>query len=278
MTETSEPKRIRALDRGLAVVEHLSNHGLSTLGSLRRGTGLSNATLIRVLATLQDRGWVRRNIVEGQYELTHSLGAVLGETARAHPLAEIAAPVLLDMKSRQLGLPSDLCAILEPGRLEVIESTRIRGPMAPARTGLGIRPSLVFSAHGRAILSALAEAERAAHLDILRARGKRKELQWLENGRIGPDLAQVQRLGYGWRDDDYWVEVGFDPGPALGAIAVPITSKSGVHGSVSVLWLSDDMTLDEVLGLGALDDMTRAANRIGRALEAAGQQAPRFAK
>ena len=66
MQDTPGPKRIRALERGLAVIEHLARHGLSTLAELRRATGLSNATLFRLLETLQDRGWVRRNIVEGQ--------------------------------------------------------------------------------------------------------------------------------------------------------------------------------------------------------------------
>ncbi len=95
MTEPAPPKQIRALDRGLEVVEHLSNNGLSTLADLRRATGLSNATFLRVLATLRERGWVRRNIVEGQYELAYSLGDLLGAHYRAHPLAELAAPVLL---------------------------------------------------------------------------------------------------------------------------------------------------------------------------------------
>ena len=272
---SSGPKRVRALDRGLEVIEHLSNHGLSTLGSLRTATGLPNATLLRVLATLQDRGWVRRNIVEGQYELAHSLGALLGENARAHPLAETAAPALLNMKCRRLGLPSDLCAVLGPGRIEVVESTRVRGPLAPARTGLGIRPSMLFSAHGRAILGHLTDDELEAHLAPVRAGGRRRERQWLEKGMLDAEIQRTREQGYGKRDDDYWVEVGFDPGPNLGAIAVPILSASGLHGTVSVLWLRDDMDLDEVLDLGALEDLRRAATLIGAALDRRGHKAPR---
>ena len=276
MANDSRTKRIRALDRGLEVVEHLSNHGPSTLRSLRNSTDLSNATLLRLLSTLQDRGWVRRNIVEGQYELAHSLGAILGENTRAHPLAEVAAPFLLDMTSRRLGLPSDLCAILEPGRIEIVESTRIRGPMAPARTGLGIRPSLVFSAHGRAILAYLKDDERNIHLDAVRASGQRRELQWLNNNLMDAEILRTRAQGYGLRDKDYWVQVGFDPGPNLGAIAVPILSETGVHGTVSVLWLVDDMSLEDVLELGTLDDMRRASARIGSAMTRNGHKAPCF--
>ena len=45
MSGPTQPKQIRSLNRGILVVEHLSNHGLSSLAYLRQATGLSNATL-----------------------------------------------------------------------------------------------------------------------------------------------------------------------------------------------------------------------------------------
>ncbi len=274
--EHSGPKRIRALDRGLYVLEHLSNAGLSTLADLRAATGLSNATLLRILATLQDRGWVRRNIVQGQYELAHSLGDVLGVNARAHPLAEIAAPILLDMRTRQLGFPSDLCAVIGLGKLEVIESTRIRGPMAPGRTGLGIRPSMLRSAHGRAFLAFTCAAEFALHMTAIRASDNRAERQMLESGAFETELARTRAQGYGLRDADYFVHHAFDPGPDLAAMAVPIASHSGIHGTLSILWMRDDTTLDEILALGGLEDMRRAASLIGNAMDHHKIPAPSF--
>jgi len=43
--------------------------------------------------------------------------------ARAHSMAEIAVPILLDLRQNQYSLPSDLCAIRGYGQLEIIEST-----------------------------------------------------------------------------------------------------------------------------------------------------------
>ena len=80
-----------------------------------------------------DRGWVRQLIVEKRYELSHSLGDILGAEARAHPMAEIAVPILLELRQNPYSLPSDLCAIRGFGQFEIIESTRLRGPMAPGR-------------------------------------------------------------------------------------------------------------------------------------------------
>ncbi|WP_434052618.1 MAG: helix-turn-helix domain-containing protein [Roseibium sp.] len=273
MTNTSESERVRSLERGLEIIEFLSRRTRSSLADLRRATGYSNATLLRLLASLQHRGWVRRNIVEGQYELSHSIGKVLGDKARAHPLAELAAPILLDLKGRQTGLPSDLNAVTGPGRIEIIESTRLRGPMAPTRTALGIRPSMVLSAHGRAILAFSPEAVAEKHLESLRKIASKEELRLIESGFLATEIAETRQRGFGLREASYW-QAPFDPGPELGAMAVPIISKSGVHGSISILWMIDDMNIDEVLAFGCLDDLQKAAGRIAGVLERERIRAP----
>lgn len=271
-----EPKTIRALDRGLSIVELLSDSGVQTLAQLRRSTGLSNATLLRVLATLQTRGWVRRNIAEGQYELTHSLGDVLGANARAHPLAETAAPFLLKMKTRNLGFLSDLCAVIGPAKMEVIESTRVRGPLAPGRTGMGIRPSMIRSAHGRAFLAFAPTDQFDVHLKALERSENSENRRWLEDGRFESEIEDARKCGYGKRDDDYFLMNAFDEVPDLAAIAVPILSSSGVHGTISILWMREDTSIDDVLSIGALDDMQTAASRIGEALDRKRILAPSF--
>lgn len=256
------------------MVEHLSRSGQSTLSDLRTATGLTNATLLRVLATLQDRGWVRRNIAEGQYELAHSLGKILGDSARAHPLAEIAAPILLGMETRRLGIPSDLCALIGPGQLEIVESTRMRGPLAPWRTGLGIRPSMVRSAHGRALLAAASDGDFQRHLRAVHNSDNRADRRWLERESLEAELARTRQRGFGLRQEDYYTDAAFDPMQDTAAMAVPILSGSGIHGTLSLLWLREDMTLDEVLALGSLEDLRRAALRIGAAMDHHGIRAP----
>ncbi|MBG6143540.1 IclR family mhp operon transcriptional activator [Labrenzia sp. EL_142] len=273
MTENPRNERVRSLERGLEIIEFLSRRTRSSLADLRQATGYSNATLLRLLASLQHRGWVRRNIVEGQYELSHSIGKVLGENARAHPLAELAGPILLDLKGRRTGLPSDLNAVTGPGRIEIIESTRLRGPMAPTRTALGIRPSMVLSAHGRAILAFSPEPVAERHLESLRQIAGKEELRMIESGFLAREIEETRQRGFGLREAAYW-QAPFDPGPELGAMAVPIISKSGVHGSISILWMIDDMGIDEVLAFGCLDDLQKAAKRVAEVLDREGIKAP----
>lgn len=266
-------KAIRALDRGLQILELLSRQGQMSLADLRKASGLSNPTLLRILLTLQERKWVRRNIVEGRYELAHSLGNLLGETARAHPLAELSASYLLDLKSRQAGWPSDLCTLVGPGRIEIVESTRLRGPMALTRTALGIRPSMVMSAHGRAILAFSSDAQCDQHFQAILKSGTKEEMLWIETGKFEEEIARTRKQGFGLREPNYW-QPPFDPGPELAAMAVPILSKTGVHGSISLLWMASDMTLEEVLSAGSLQDLQKTSARIGVALDKSGVDAP----
>ena len=152
-------KRIRAVDRALLVIEVLSQSGSCSLTELRQKTGLDNAGLLRILGTMFDRGWVRQLIVEKRYELSHSLGDILGAEARAHPMAEIAAPILLELRQNPYSLPS-ICVLFAALVSLKSSSTRLRGPMAPGRTGLGLQPSLFQSAHGRVILAHMSDEMR----------------------------------------------------------------------------------------------------------------------
>ncbi len=259
-------KRVRSIDRALLVIETLSTSGSMSLVQLRQHTGLDNATLLRILTTMMDRGWVRQLIVEKKYELSHSLGKTLGEQSRAYPIAELAAPILLELKGNRLGLPSDLCAITGAGLFEVVESTRLRGPMAPARTGLGLQPSLFRSAHGRAILAALPKVERDKHIDAFLNRARKEDVAWYRQDHLDNILEETSNNGYGLRQEKYW-EPPFDESPPIGAIAIAIVTSTGVHGSISILWLEEHLSLEEVMQAGLIDELAQAVGRITKILE-----------
>ena len=258
-------KKIRAIDRALMVIEALSQSRSLSLVQLRQKTGLDNATLLRILTTLIDRGWVRQLIVEKRYELSHRLETILGSVSRAHPMRELAAPVLLELKSNPYSLPSDLCAVIGDGLIEIVESTRLRGPMAPARTGLGLRPSLFKSAHGRAILAAMPEPLRKRHIDSFLNRARKDDILWYNNGFLDRELAMTTERGYSIRETHYW-EPPFDDAPAFGAIAVCIQNKTAIYGSVSLLWLEEDISLETVINAGLADGLKSAAEDIAEKL------------
>lgn len=258
-------KRIRAVDRALQVIEVLSQSGSSSLTELRQKTRLDNAGLLRILGTLIDRGWVRQLIVEKRYELSHSLGDILGAEARAHPMAEIATPILLELRQNPYSLPSDLCAIRDFGQFEIIESTRLRGPMAPGRTGLGLQPSLFQSAHGRVILANMTDHTRDLHVKAFLNRARKEDINWYNSGQLRDELEITRNRGYGLREEFYW-EPPFDETPPIGAIAVPIRTEDGIHGSLSLLWLEEHLSADTVIKTGLLNRLQVAAGQISAKL------------
>ena len=262
-------KRIRAVDRALLVIEVLSQSGSCSLTELRRKTGLDNAGLLRILGTMIDRGWVRQLIVEKRYELSHSLGDILGAEARAHPMAEIAVPILLDLRQNPYSLPSDLCAIRGFGQFEIIESTRLRGPMAPGRTGLGLHQS----AHGRVILAHISDEMREKHTNTFLNRARKEDISWYNSGRLDAELEITRARGYGIRAELYW-EPPFDETPPVGAIAVPIITADGIHGSLSLLWLEEHLSADTVLRSGLLERLKTSARDISTKLSEGSIPAP----
>ena len=268
-------KKIRAVERALAVLEILSTHGSSSLVQLRQKTGLDNATLLRILWTLIDRGWVRQLIVEKKYELSHALGTIFHSHMRANPMAELSAPILVDLKSNALGLPSDLSTIMGEGVIEITESSRLRGPMAPSRTALGLRPSYFRSAHGRAILAALPEADRVRHINAYLNRARKDEVAWYQRGHWDKVLSQTIDQGYGHRETLYW-EPPFDDAPEFEAVAIAIRNETGVHGAISLIWLAKEYDFAEVVEAGLLESLKQAATDIAMRLSDKGIAAPRF--
>lgn len=266
-------KKIRAVERALMVIETLSIHGSMSLVQLRSKTGLDNATLMRVIWTLIERGWVRQLIVEKKYELSHSLSTIFSAHNRANPMAEISAPVLVELKSNDLALPSDLSTIMGDGVIEITESSRLRGPMAPSRTALGLRPSLFRSAHGRAILAALEESDRNRHVEAYLNRARKDEVAWYHQGHMDKVLAETRQQGFGYRESLYW-EPPFDDSPEFEAVAIAIQNETGVYGSISLIWLAQDYGFNDVVQAGLLNALKQAATDISLRLAQKGVVAP----
>ena len=67
MARTSSVKSIRALERGLDVLQALQTGPGAGLKDLHEITGLSKATLLRILRTLMERNLVWRRMADGAY-------------------------------------------------------------------------------------------------------------------------------------------------------------------------------------------------------------------
>jgi DNA-binding IclR family transcriptional regulator len=92
------PKTIRALERGLQVLDALRANPISPLQDLHRATRIPKSTLLRILHTLDRAGLVSRRLADGHYRLSASAG-VVRKRDRHDRVAEAAAPVLFAKRS-----------------------------------------------------------------------------------------------------------------------------------------------------------------------------------
>lgn len=238
-----KPKRIRSVERTLEIVEYLAKHGASTLIELRKETGLSNSTLLRCLATLSDRGWIRRYLAEGRYELTSKISSEFNLASLGDPISELCASHLHTLRDNT-GWPSDVAFRGRTGTLTIVETSRVRGILAPKRAVYGISPSFVFSALGRAFLANCTKEELHRQYLALKLIGNSNEREFIRNGELGRTLEKVKKDGYAARDPDYWFEQS-EHDPKLNEIAVSIGRHSNLKGSISLVSKINDISLEE---------------------------------
>lgn len=269
----AKPKTIRALERGLEVMQFLQHKRAATLNDIYKSTGLPRPTLLRILRTLELGGLVRRGIGDGLYRNSFKLQRLAENLDESDRLAEIVAPTLDKMCQRVLW-PSDLCVLREGAELymEIKETSRPSSPFMVNRVSIGQQINLPLSAVGRAYLAFCSDDERERILTRL-AESDDPTNQLVRNrDRFESTLEDVRRQGYALRDPIYvHGHRGVTPfgDGRLQAIAVPILSREAVCGAVTLVWLRSAMEIEEFVARH-LPDLQDAARVINEELESIG--------
>ncbi|MBR9829926.1 MAG: helix-turn-helix domain-containing protein [Oceanospirillales bacterium] len=226
-------KSIESLARGLHVVEAIRLHAPASLALLHQHTGFSKATLLRILKTLQEAGWVYRALGDSRYRLSFTASRKMPENDPGEQLAELAAPIIQELQSR-LRWPVDI-AMRDELAMKIVETTRLHSVFILNRQVMGYRPPFLFSGNGRAYLAFCPEEERRSIIAGLKA-GKGKE------GRLACDSVWLQQLldvtrhqGYGVRESSYF-GVGTTEGEQVEAIAVPVFQGESVRATLALSW------------------------------------------
>ncbi|MBB3141466.1 IclR family transcriptional regulator domain-containing protein [Halomonas organivorans] len=228
-------KKIRALERGLDVVGAINDaDGPMSLGELHQATGLDRATILRILATLEDKGWVYRGMGDSRYRLTYKLHELGRHVSVDDAIAHAAAPVL-DALQQQLAWPSDI-SVYDGDGMAIIETSRRKSAFVINREVVGYKPSMLQSAMGRAFLAYCDERTLDTILRRLRKKGG-------EDGRLAADLSyiantlgQVREKGYAVRDPSQ-SSLPSETTEEFNAIAVPVIVLGDVQASLNIVWM-----------------------------------------
>ena len=254
------PKTIRSVTRALSVIEALSNAcGALSLNQLHQITDLDRATLLRILGTLMESGWVYRGLGDQNYRLSYQIYELGMHIRPQNSLAHLATPVM-DELQKKLIWPSDLC-ICNGSHMEIIETTRRQSPLFNSHGFVGYHPNMLQSAAGRAYLAWSHPDDQARILRRLK-QGEGTEARLAGDPEWVQTLLQTTRdRGYGVRDPHYKGGPDDCDRYEVCVSAIPLIAMGEVQACINLIWLKAFVS-QEQLEHELLPELRQAANQI----------------
>jgi IclR family mhp operon transcriptional activator len=262
-----EAETIKGLERGLRVLRFLHSQRSASLHEIYRATAISKPSLLRILNTLEGAGLVSRRLADGHYRLTSFTAP--RKRDRHDRVAEAAAPVLVGL-CQNVKWPSDLF-VPAGDHMERRETSRPQSPftLRAAGTIIGELVPWLTSGVGRAYLASCPEKERERLLQRLRNSDNPQDRLAHDPKRLDRILAETRQRGYATRDPSHTggyanFAVGGDGSlrdDGLAAIAVPISDRTRVYGSLNILWIRTAFTVEQ-FAARHLVDLQEAAQEI----------------
>jgi IclR family mhp operon transcriptional activator len=224
---------VRALNRGLRILEVLAQTGWVKPRELSALTTIDRSSTYRLLNTLMGSGYVVKRSEDGSYALTSKIKLVADGFTQTDLASQIVAPHLQQL-TQDISWPSDF-AMLVGGEVIIADSTHGVSPMTTHRAMVGKRRSLMRSALGHAILSALSEDELDVTLNVV-AQLDGPDSNISRNRAIAAKIVrEVQERGYA-------AAVGAED-VKISAIALPVRAANSVIGAVNVIFFRSAMTI-----------------------------------
>ena len=258
---------IRGLQRGLQVLHVLQSSSTSSLHEIHFATRISKPSLLRILNTLEQAGWISRRLADGHYRVSASTRGPR-KRDRYDRVAEAAAPVL-DRLCQKVKWPSDLF-VPAGDHMERRETSRAHSPFIIRSSDtdpVGQRVNWLLTGVGRAYLAFCPQAEREKILQRLRKSDKPEDRLARDPKQLDKILADTCARGYGTRASSF-VGGGYGQPPhddGLAAIVVPLLDHTRVHGSINILWIKAAFTIEQ-FALHHLADLKAAAVEIVQSL------------
>jgi len=158
-TATRSFPPVQSVQRALRLLSELNKQRVTTVGDLHQRTGLPKPTIVRLLETLIEAGYVSSDPRLGGYQVTSQVGMLR--------VVEAARPWAINL-TRELKWPASL-AVLSGDAVVVSFSTIPDSPVSPFHATINMRLSLISRGLGRAYLAFCPRAERDLLVRMLAA-------------------------------------------------------------------------------------------------------------
>lgn len=157
---------VQAVCRALDVLRTVNRLGIASIQQIHRATGFPKPTIVRMLETLLVEGYVARDNMCGGYCVTSRVHELASGHQGISQIIEIARPFAIEL-TRELKWPIGI-GVLDDDAIAIKFWTGSISPMVHTNTVLGLRPDLVTTAMGRALLAFCADRERERQIRHMR--------------------------------------------------------------------------------------------------------------
>lgn len=215
---------VPSIDRALTVLELLAqSRGGFSVSEISRKLTLPKSSVHLLIGTLEKRGYLQRNAVNGKYCFGLKLVSLSRTALENLDLREGAKPFLQGLM-RKTGLTVHM-AVLERNEAVIIEKVECPGLLRLA-TWIGRRLDVNCSGVGKALIAFLSDEEFEQQFKA-KALAKHNENTTVSISKLKRELERVRTVGYALDDEED--EIGFR---CIGAPVFNFTKK--VVAAISV--------------------------------------------
>lgn len=251
-------KKVEALSRGLTILRYVNEEQEATVGGLHAKSGLDKATIVRMLETLEQDGYVTR--CDGaHWRSTGKTILLSGGYSAVREMGRLVSPVLSE--SREILKWPASFGIFDRDAMIIADTTHDwRGMMVTRQPNH--RPPMLTTSLGRAYLAFMDDEERDALLDLLRRDPTGWNVMVKKPRKVRDLIADIREKGYAVADSNYMAHTF---GGDLWGMSVPVKGETRLYGALVI------MALRRVIGEeeGVVDlapRMKEVALRIAEAL------------
>jgi len=188
---------VQAVRRAFDVLRAVNRLRIASIQQIHEATGFPKPTIVRMLETLLVEGYVARDNMCGGYCVTGRVHELASGHHGISQIIEIARPFAIEL-THQVKWPIGI-GVLDDDAIAIKFWTGSISPLVHTNTVLGLRPDLVTTAMGRALLAFCPDSERERQIQRLRgdpARGFGEA----EEAHLRSILKQTRINGFATRD------------------------------------------------------------------------------
>lgn len=223
-------KSVQSVVRSLQVLEFLNQHAGADTRQVVAALGLSRGTAYRLLETLRQKGYLRKEQGSPIYWLTEQVRALSDGYQAEWWIDAFARQIIIDLGERAKW-PVKLLTLSGYEMLTRV-TTDFQSPLTDGKIPAGFRVSLLWTAAGRAFLAFVPDSVRAELLRGCRdnpatQRRNQRPMRSVDTSGFSAILSRIQQRGY---------EIVDQPKTAYFSLAVPVIVKGAAVGSIAMFF------------------------------------------